>query len=292
MSTNPHIRREDGFPGQRIIVLPPIAIDIQQNDLLTESIFITDIGHYPNAEGHYCRRDIPIDQYVLLYCIKGCGVCEINGLTHKLNENQYIILPSRTPHAYGASDSTPWSIYWIHFQGRLADEYAKGCDVPHDVVMEGASARNKIFEDIFNVLGKSPERDNLRYASSLFHHYLASLKYQRKSVSEMQTAPGPDEFIDRYIDDNIEKHITLDELANYCGVSKPAFPSYFKAIKGQSPLTYVNHCRIRKAMELLHTTGLHINQICHKVGIEDCYYFSRKFKEITGVSPRAFRSQN
>ena len=32
-----------------------------------------------------------------------------------------------------------------------------------------------------------------------------------------------------------------------------------------------------------------INQICHKVGIEDCYYFSRLFSKTMGMSPKEFR---
>jgi YesN/AraC family two-component response regulator len=32
-----------------------------------------------------------------------------------------------------------------------------------------------------------------------------------------------------------------------------------------------------------------INQICHKVGIEDCYYFSRLFSKSMGISPKEYR---
>ena len=32
-----------------------------------------------------------------------------------------------------------------------------------------------------------------------------------------------------------------------------------------------------------------VNQICYKIGIEDCYYFSRLFTKIMGISPREYK---
>ena len=32
-----------------------------------------------------------------------------------------------------------------------------------------------------------------------------------------------------------------------------------------------------------------VNQICYKIGIEDCYYFARLFTKIMGISPREYK---
>jgi YesN/AraC family two-component response regulator len=47
--------------------------------------------------------------------------------------------------------------------------------------------------------------------------------------------------------------------------------------------------KIERACQLLTTTNMRINQICHKVGIDDSYYFSRLFKKETGLSPKQYR---
>ena len=34
---------------------------------------------------------------------------------------------------------------------------------------------------------------------------------------------------------------------------------------------------------------MHVNQICHKIGIRDCYYFSRLFNKTMGIPPKDYR---
>ena len=46
------MRQKDGFCGEQTIVLPQMAIDMERADPLASSLYITDIGYYPNAAGH------------------------------------------------------------------------------------------------------------------------------------------------------------------------------------------------------------------------------------------------
>ena len=45
------------------------------------------------------------------------------------------------------------------------------------------------------------------------------------------------------------------------------------------------------ARAMLDTTELRIREVAQRVGIEDPYYFSRLFRSLAGVSPRAFRQR-
>lgn len=53
-----------------------------------------------------------------------------------------------------------------------------------------------------------------------------------------------------------------------------------------------DHPKVKMACELLQQTDMKVNQICHKIGIADSYYFSRLFSKTMGVSPRAYRKMN
>lgn len=49
--------------------------------------------------------------------------------------------------------------------------------------------------------------------------------------------------------------------------------------------------KIKKACELLDTTGMKINQISLKLGYEDPYYVSRQFSKVMGMSPKGYRAR-
>lgn len=62
----------------------------------------------------------------------------------------------------------------------------------------------------------------------------------------------------------------------------------FRRRTGHKPLDYVNHVRIQHAKEWSRTTDDPLRDIAGRVGFKDEYYFSRRFRQITGLSPRQY----
>ena len=94
-----------------------------------------------------------------------------------------------------------------------------------------------------------------------------------------------------YMKENMEKHLSLQDIADQIGYSPSHFSLLFKKKTGHSPLTYFNLLKIQQSCQLLDTTDMKINQICYKIGIEDTYYFSRLFSKVMGMSPREYKKQ-
>lgn len=92
----------------------------------------------------------------------------------------------------------------------------------------------------------------------------------------------------------IEADVTVpfdcNAFAQSQGITPTYFRSIFKSIVNMSPIDYLNHVRIAKALELLQVTNLSISEIASQVGIYDANYFSRLFKKVTGYPPRYFKS--
>lgn len=290
------MKRKDGFKGEHSIVLPQAVVNTIENDPVTLSLYITDIGYYPKARYHYRKRDTPIKEYVFIYCAEGSGWYRVNGKKYTVTQDQYFILPSGVAHEYGASEDNPWSIFWIHFGGPIAVFYATDCSGPLDIspdVNSRINARNTLFEDIFRTLKDSYAIESLRYAMASFQHYLATLRYVRQYRAATDTADTNNilQMAIHYFEENIERRIQLSSVCEFVGISVSRLSALFKEKIGYSPLNYFMLLKIKKACDLLDTTDMKVNQISLYLGFDDQYYFSRLFTKIMGTSPKHYRSR-
>lgn len=292
------IKQKDGFLGERSIVIPPMIVKMEEEDPLVSSLYLTDIGYYPHATHHYRDRKEAIDQYVLIYCVNGSGWYRIDDKEFQVGKNQFFILPADQPHCYGASEDNEWTIYWIHFRGYNASIFANGAQKPQEISLalnSRINERHNIFEEIFSTLEHGYDIENLRYASSLLYHYLASMRYlnqyrmANKGKIEKEHLPNVVDAAIHYMKENIENHIRMQEVVKYVGYSTTQFTTLFKRQTGYSPLSFFNRLKVEHACHLLRTTDMKINTICYKVGIEDSLYFSRLFSKVMGMSPTKYR---
>lgn len=291
------LKIKEGFTGERKICLPEQVIKMEEEDPLMSGLHITDIGYYPRASHHYCNRSGSIREHVLIYCIEGQGWYEVDGKRYHASANQYFILPAGHPHVYASENDNPWTIYWLHFKGSQANVYAGGALEPADVkpsIRSRISDRINIFEEIFATLEYGYGRENLRYASTLLHHYLGSMRYLQQFRNAGTQRPPTDNGIIatviRYMHENLEQRLTLAQLSQFTGYSPSYFSGIFKRQTGHSPLNYFMLMKMKKVCELLYSTDMKINQICYKVGIDDSYYLSRMFSKFMGVSPTEYRN--
>jgi AraC-like DNA-binding protein len=92
-----------------------------------------------------------------------------------------------------------------------------------------------------------------------------------------------------YVSDNIMGDLSLAGLARQFGVGKTTLCG---AVKRDYRLTVnqlIRSVRVERAEQLLQSGGQSIAQIAEAVGIEDYNYFSKVFREETGIAPSVFR---
>ncbi|MEK5445728.1 helix-turn-helix domain-containing protein [Paenibacillus sp. FSL R7-0331] len=82
--------------------------------------------------------------------------------------------------------------------------------------------------------------------------------------------------------------ITRNQLAQITGVSPWHYSRKFSERYGVSPLSYLSQYRVFRAQEQLLLTEYTSQEISRQAGFEDAHYFSRRFKQLTGVSPRNY----
>jgi len=94
-----------------------------------------------------------------------------------------------------------------------------------------------------------------------------------------------------YIRRNYMKKISLDEVAENVSLSPSYFSRIFKKETKTSFNSYLNNVRIEMSKKLLSDEDIALSDIALLVGFENQSYYSRVFKQITGMSPRQFREK-
>lgn len=83
--------------------------------------------------------------------------------------------------------------------------------------------------------------------------------------------------------------IKLNEVAQYIGINDSYLCKLFKKEMGKNFTNYLNEIRIQKAKELLLESNEPIYAIAELVGYNSESYFSRTFKKLENMSPKAYR---
>lgn len=95
-----------------------------------------------------------------------------------------------------------------------------------------------------------------------------------------------------YIEANIHKSFTLQELADVANFSKFHFNRIFYGTVGETPFQFITRIRLEKAASLLNTSPSDsISDIAFKCGFTDISIFSRNFKSFFGISASEYRQQ-
>lgn len=94
----------------------------------------------------------------------------------------------------------------------------------------------------------------------------------------------------RYVREHLGESISLSDAAQAAHLSPNYLAHLIKKETGKTFVDIVTERRMEKAQELLGNTAMRIQEIAAAVGFEDDAYFARRFKQIHGVSPRAYRN--
>lgn len=291
------IRIKEGFTGERSVIVPPGIVDELKKDALTQSLYISYIGHYPKAQHHYRERPEGMEDYLFIYCMEGEGWYMTGSQRHKVKSGDFFILPAGESHCYGADEQYPWTIYWIHFNGMLAGDYAEGMDKPQRIIINDSSRQARwieLFEEMMHFLQGGFSLSNLHYITSELHFFMGMMRLMANTSAYGSRGISTEDNIIasaiHFMKENIEKKFNIKAVAEYTGYSTSHFAFLFKQKTGHAPKEYHNLLKIQHSCTLLDTTDLKINQICHKIGISDPFYFSRLFKQVMGISPKEYKN--
>ncbi|MBX6382130.1 MAG: helix-turn-helix domain-containing protein, partial [Microbispora sp.] len=93
-----------------------------------------------------------------------------------------------------------------------------------------------------------------------------------------------------WIEDNLDRDLTLREMAARAGMSERTFGRRFRQQTGTTPLQWLLRARVRRAQYLLENTDHGIERIAAQAGFGSPTAFRERFKRVVGTTPQAYRS--
>lgn len=198
--------------------------------------------------------------------------------------------------------SVTMNIYVIHFNMQMfgefiyLPEFSKINDLfaslNRGISMDGLVLDN-IERDIIKMYKSSPT-DRIIMLLKILHHisccetpsYILGSDYNimcnKKDGNNLRK-------IYRYVNDNYEKEIKIEDMSNLLKMTRESFCRYFKQKTGITFLEYLIETRIGIACRMLLTKNIPVNETAEKCGYRNMSNFFQQFKELTGFSPLTFQ---
>lgn len=120
--------------------------------------------------------------------------------------------------------------------------------------------------------------------ASLLCGHLQAINRERDEV-EMR----PIRLAKKYMQENYQSNITLEDVAAVAGFHPAYFSTVFKKVTGENFLEYLCALRMKEARQLLSDAGLRVTDVAERVGYQDGKYFVKLFKKATGLTPQEYR---
>ncbi len=276
-------------PSAVRFLTPRFLVTLLSQHPLSTDLYPLAAGFYPRAQGHSMERQQHTNN-LIVYCSEGAGRLRIGSEQRPVAAGDLILLPRGTAHAYSADRVRPWSIYWVHYEGALSDDYTDFLGMTQPLSHVGIQPRLIAdFEALFSLR-------NAGFAERAFIHAACQLKAMLTQIANSIASGGANRGTRIDLDQmqqlmhlSLDRDLNLDDLARAANLSKFHFIRKFKQLTGHAPIQHFIHLKMQHACQLLDTTQEPVKRIANRVGYEDPQYFSRLFKRVIGVSPQQYR---
>lgn len=285
-----------GFPGQRMQVVPRPVVARALAQSPTDALVVTDAGHFPRALWHGIDRPTGADEAIVIICGAGRGWCTAEpgsgpGNPLPLGPGRVLLIPRGVAHRYWTDRRDPWSIWWLHLQGRsVAGWLARfgATDRPVTTALRDHHRASGIVGEVITTLSGDINDTTMISAAAQTWALLGLLlgEHRRDDL-----AAEPVRAAQQRMQRDLTRTPSVPELAAELGLSPSHFSALFRRATGGGVLAYLKALRMSQARELLAMTTVPIGTIAHQVGYPDPFYFSRQFHGVHGCSPTAYRQR-
>jgi len=227
--------------------------------------------------------------FLMHYVVSGKGIFEIGGKTYTLTSGDlFFIRPDEVTY-YEADRVHPWHYVWIGLSGMDAASIFDAVSASRPVLhTENTDALTPLMQRFARIGSCRSASDRLERIGKLYE----ILSLLAKSAPPGAYRPSGRIYTEEaamYIHANLDRRITVSELAKQISIDRSYLCALFKKYLDVSPQQYIIDAKMKSAASMLRRTDKPIAQIAEAVGYDDALLFSRMFRARFGMSPRQYR---
>lgn len=215
--------------------------------------------------------------YEIIFYRKGEGKFYFEGETTPITVGKFIIVPPNIVHAsvYEKEAET----YFIKGDFNHVFSFFSPVEVMDNKEREGEFLVDMIFKNRFL---------NSEYSESLTNallHFLLQNVATEKSINAALK-----DIVNKISNNFYDSNMDVGKILNKSGYAEDYIRAQFKRFTGKTPIEFLTELRISHACYLIeiYKNSISLTEVAEKCGYTDYVYFSRRFKEITGESPKNY----
>ncbi len=242
------------------------------------------------------------DGWELGYIVNGKGILNLNGITHGISAGDLMVIKPGDSHYESGTIDESVEIFFLNIRNDAS--FIQTFNLPFSdssiIHIHGKPDVELILKNI--LIESLEEKQGYEYyiEAELMKLFVIIGRTSRETPGDNDCRESLSELIHskqldivspikKYMDDNLFKDISLNDISNRFFISPQHLIRLFKAVTGHAPKQYITLRKIEKAKEMLQNTSLKIDQISDSLGYSNIHYFYRMFKKATNQTPLQFR---
>jgi AraC family transcriptional regulator, arabinose operon regulatory protein len=236
--------------------------------------------------------------WLLIYTVEGAGLITTSKGSRRMGRGDVVLFEPGARQDYRTHPSAgSWRLLWAHFHPRPA--WIPWLNWPEiDLktrffVLPPGEARQEFGRAMRRLVTLSRRRGSWMF--ELAYAALEEALLWTQVVQAEATQPLPDTRIQKaaaFLRDNFKQPFSLPNLAKTSALSVSRFSHLFRRQMGCTPVQFLEQQRLAHATQLLRLTGMSVEEVAAESGYDDPFYFSNRFRQHLGRSPRNFRIQS
>ncbi|GAA3406063.1 AraC family transcriptional regulator [Paenibacillus hodogayensis] len=240
------------------------------------------------------RSELPFHDYDFWYVWGGVGEVTLNGVSRQVSRGAcYLFRPGDVTVASHRPEK-PLSVTYIHFSLKADCGLAALMGELPSVVRFDRHSDTSHEHDLDRFIHVMVTKQYGYEEEAAILLRLLLLSYDRRSRMGRGTETETKHALYRtmleaasYVRQNPGGGHTIEKLAEKAGLSARYFALKFKELMGQTIESFLIDKKVERAEYLLQYQGMSVSEVAEALGYHSIYFFSRQFKQKTGMSPTA-----